>query len=102
MTYAFCEHVGVEVWVYLDDIYIFTDTIPEHENALQYVFDCLKRECLYIGPHKFKPYTIRFKCLGHYRDEYGLQASADKLDIIRNWPMPASYHEVQRFLHSVE
>ena len=47
MTYVFRDRIGVEVWVYLDDIYIFLKTIEEHENALEYVFNCLKREQLF-------------------------------------------------------
>ena len=102
MTYMFRDRIGVEVWVYLDDIYIFSKTIEEHENALEYVFNCLKRKQLFISPTKLKPYAIRFNCLGHTRDENGLRASTDKLELIRNWPMPLSYHNVQRFLGLVE
>ena len=102
MTFVFRERIGVEVWVYLDDIYIFTTTKEKHEDALEYVFQCLQKENLYISPKKFKPYAIRFNCLGHFRDEHGLQASADKLELIRNWPTPASYHDVQRFLGLIE
>jgi len=78
MTYVFRERIGVEVWVYLDDIYIFSKTLEQHENALGYVYDCLYKEQLYISPNKFKPYAIRFNCLGHYRDERGLTASTDE------------------------
>jgi hypothetical protein len=102
MTYVFRKRVGTEVWVYLDDIFIFSKTLEEHENALEYVFQCLHTEQLYISPNKFKPYAIRFNCLGHYRDENGLQASTDKLELIRKWPTPSSYHDVQRFLGLVE
>ena len=102
MTYVFQERIGVEVWVYIDDIFIFTNSIEKHENALQYVLDCLMKEHLYISSKKFNPYAIRFNCLGHYRDEFGLHASTDKLELIRKWPMPASYHEVQHFLGLVE
>jgi hypothetical protein len=102
MTYVFRDWISVEVWVYLDDIYIFSKTIEEHENALEYVFNCLKREQLFISPTKLKPYAIRFNCLGHTRDENGLRASTDKLELIRNWPTPSSYHDVQRFLGLVE
>jgi hypothetical protein len=66
MTYVFCERIGVKIWVYLDDIYVFTHTIKEHENALEYVLKCLTHEQLYISPKKFRLYTIRFNCLGHY------------------------------------
>jgi hypothetical protein len=59
-------------------------------------------EQLYISPKKFRPYAIRFNCLGHFRNENGLHASADKLDLIRKWPIPSSYRDVQRFLGLVE
>jgi len=102
MTFVFRERIGVEVWVYLDDIYIFTTMIDGHKDALEYVFQCLLKEELYISPSKLKPYAIQFKCLRHYHDEHGLKASADKLELIRSWPTPASYHDVQRFLGLVE
>jgi hypothetical protein len=41
MTHVFREQIGTEVWVYLDDIYIFSKTLEEHENALEYVYKCL-------------------------------------------------------------
>ena len=65
MTFVFRERIGIEVWVYLDNIYIFWKTIEEHKNALKYVFHCLKCEQLFISPTKLKPYAIRFNCLGH-------------------------------------
>ena len=85
----------------IDDIYIFTNTIPDHENALEYVLKCLIDNKLYISPKKLRLYTIHFNCLGHYQDEYRL-ASIDKLELIRNWPTPAMYHDVQRFLGVIE
>ena len=102
MTYVFWDGIGVEVWVYLDDIYIFLKTIEEHENALEYVFNCLKCEQLFISPTKLKPYTIQFNCLGHMCDENRLRASTNKLELIHNWPTSLSYHNVQRFLGLME
>ena len=102
MTYVFQDRISVKVWVYLDDIYIFSKTIEEHKNALEYVFNCLKHEQLFISPTKLKPYTIWFNCLGHVCDENGLRALTDRLELIRNWPMPLSYHNVQWFLGLVE
>ena len=98
----FHEWIGVEVWVYLDNIYAFTDTIEQHKNVLEYVLKCLKDEQLYISPKKLRSYTIHFTCLGHYQDENGLHTSADKLDLIRKWLTPSSYHNMQRFLGLIE
>src|SRR6266852_4799362 len=83
-------------------ILIETTTINQHEEVLEYVLKCLTEEHLYISPKKLRPYAIRFNCLGHYRDENGLHASADKLELIRKWPMPSNYHDMQRFLGLVE
>ena len=54
------------VWVYLDDIYILTNTIEQHEDMLEYILKCLKNEQLYISPKKLRPYAIWFNCLRHY------------------------------------
>jgi hypothetical protein len=86
----------------LDDIYISSKTIEEHENVLEYIYKCLYNTELYISPKKFKLYAIRFNCLGHYCDKHRLQASTNKLEIIHKWPTPSSYHDVQRFLGLVE
>ena len=69
MTYVFREQIGIEVWFYIDNIYIFSKTLEGHKNALEYVFKCLYDEQLYISPKKLKPYAIWFNCLGHYHDE---------------------------------
>jgi hypothetical protein len=66
MTYVFCGQIGVEVWVYLDNIYVFTNTIEKHEDALEYILKCLTNKQLYISPKKFRPYTLCFNCLRHY------------------------------------
>jgi hypothetical protein len=102
MTYLFREQIGIEVWVYLDDIYISLKTIEEHKNALKYIYKCLYDTELCISPKKFKLYTIRFNCLGHYCDKFRLQASTNKLEIIHKWPTLSSYHDVQWFLGLVE
>ncbi len=52
MTYVFCDGIGVAVWVYLDDIYVFTNMVEQHEEALEYVLKCLTEEHLYISPKK--------------------------------------------------
>jgi hypothetical protein len=66
MMYVFHEGIRVEVWVYLDNIYVFSNSIEQHENALEYVLKCLKDEQLYISSKKFRPYAIQFNCLRHF------------------------------------
>jgi hypothetical protein len=64
MTHIFRKQIGTEVWVYLDDIYIFSKTLKEHENALEYVYKCLYDAELYMSPKKFNHSLIlNFTCL---------------------------------------
>jgi hypothetical protein len=76
MTWVFRERIGVSVFVYLDDIFIYSDTIEQHEDDLEYVLTCLRREELYIAKHKFDVYSECMDCLGHVIDEKGLHATS--------------------------
>ena len=41
MTRIFCQYIGKFVYVYLDDIFIFSYSIEEHEDHLNTVFNIL-------------------------------------------------------------
>ncbi len=98
MTTIFRDFIGRFVHVYLDDIFVYSDSIQDHEKHLKLVFDKLREVKLYLSKSKCDLYSKRMDCLGHVIDDKGLHADADKMDRIRNWRQPRSYHEVQRFL----
>ncbi|EEB91051.1 hypothetical protein MPER_10660 [Moniliophthora perniciosa FA553] len=98
MVYAFRNYIGVFVYVYLDDIFVFSDTIEEHQHHLKLVFDRLRNLHLYLKAAKLDLYSMAMDCLGHLIDDKGLHADADKLDIIRKWREPRDYHDIQKFL----
>ena len=98
MTTLFRDFLGRFVHVYLDDIFIYSDSIEDHEKHLKLVFETLRKAKLYISRAKCDLYSNRMDCLGHIIDDRGLHADADKMDRIRNWRPPRSYHEVQHFL----
>lgn len=98
MSTLFGDFIGRFVHVYLDDIFVFSDSIEDHERHLKLVFDKLREQKLYLSRKKCDLYSKWMDCLGHVVDDRGLHADADKLERIRNWRTPRSYHEVQRFL----
>lgn len=102
MTHVFREHIGRFVHAYLDDVFIYSDTIEEHEAHLGQVFECLRRAQLYLKASKCDLYSPRMDCLGHLIDDRGLHASADKMEKVRNWRIPRDYTDVQRFLGLVQ
>ncbi|KAL1939365.1 hypothetical protein VTO73DRAFT_9921 [Trametes versicolor] len=102
MTWIFREYIGVFVHVYLDDIFVFSRTIGEHEEHLRLVFDRLREQRLYLSRAKLDLYSARMDCLGHLIDDRGLHADTDKMAKIRDWPPMQSKDEVLRFLGLVQ
>ncbi|KAL1937390.1 hypothetical protein VTO73DRAFT_13796 [Trametes versicolor] len=102
MTWIFREYLGVFVHVYLDDIFVFSRSIGEHEEHLRLVFDRLREQRLYLSRAKLDLYSERMDCLGHLIDDRGLHADSDKMTKIRDWPPMQSKDEVLRFLGLVQ
>jgi hypothetical protein len=87
---------------YLDDQFIFSETLDDHERHLEYVFQKLREHHLYLEKAKCDLYSERMDCLGHLIDDRGLHADSDKMACIRNWRVPRNLKEVQRFLGLVQ
>ncbi len=85
MTSIFQDIIGVYMHVYLDDIFVYSDSVEEHERHLRVIFDRLHEQELYLKWAKCELYTTEIDCLGHMIDDRGLHADGDKLSRIREW-----------------
>ena len=65
MTAVFCDYIAHFVHVYLDDIFIYSSSIEEHEKHLELVFNKLREAQLYLSRDKVDLYSQRMDCLGH-------------------------------------
>lgn len=72
MTTIFCDYIGRFLHVYVDNIFVFSDSIEEHEEHLRKVFDKLRKAQLYLEPAKLDLYSKRMDCLGHIIDDKGI------------------------------
>jgi hypothetical protein len=97
-TYIFRERMGRGVHPYMDDIHVYSDTIEEHEELLEYVFNVLRENRLYASKDKVELYSESMTVLGHLVDDQGIHADVDKMRTVRQWPIPKDFHDVQRFL----
>ena len=82
MTAIFRDFIGIFVHIYLDDLFVFSNSIGEHEKHLDLVFARLRVNLLYLSGPKVLIFAVRFECLGHLRDEKGLHADADKMALV--------------------
>jgi hypothetical protein len=69
MNRIFQDYIGVFIHVYLDDIFVFSDSIEEHQNHLGLVLNKLCEHSLYLRADKCKLYANKVECLGHMIDE---------------------------------
>ena len=90
MNHIFASHIGVFVYVYLDDIIIFSDSIEEHVNHIRTAFDILRKEKLYLRPSKMQFFTEELKILGHIIDDKGISMDPHKVDKVLNWKAPSN------------
>jgi hypothetical protein len=84
--------------VYLNDIFIYSNTVKEHERHLKVVFDRLRSNVLYLKWSKCDLYALHIDCLGHVIDDKGVHPDTDKLAQIREWRTPRNYNDIQRFV----
>jgi len=102
MTVVLREYIGRFVHVYLDDIFVFSNTLEEHERHLRLVLDALMKAEFYLKREKSDLYAEKLDCLGHMIDEHGVHADTDKMARICKWRKPRNLNEVQRFVGLVE
>lgn len=79
MTVIFREYIGRFVHVYLDDIFVFSDTIAEHKEHLKLVFDKLRKAQLFLVEEKLDLFSKKMDCLGHLIDDRGIHTDMDKI-----------------------
>ena len=102
MTVVFREYIARFVHVYLDDIFIFSSTIEEHQKHLAMVFNKLREAQLYLSCDKVDLYSQSMDCLSHIISDRGIHADTDKMQKIRDWRQPRNFHNVQWFLGLVQ
>jgi hypothetical protein len=102
MNMIFWDYIGIFLHVYLDDLFVFSETTEEHEQHLHLVFNKIKEAQFYLQAEKCDLYAEQVDCLGHIIDDKGLHADADKMARIRDWRTPRNYNDVQKFLGLVQ
>ena len=84
--------------VFFDDIIIHSHTLEEHKKHLQFVFDELCANKLYVNEKKSEFFMQEIKYLGHIISEKGILVDLEKLRVIDEWPQPKNVHERWSFL----
>ncbi|KAJ1038221.1 hypothetical protein NDA10_006570 [Ustilago hordei] len=94
----FRDIIGVYVVVYLDDFLIFSDTEEVHVKHVTKVLTRLRSNRLFAKLSKCEFHTKTVEFLGYIIKLTGIEMDPEKVRTVKEWPMPESIHDIQRFL----
>ena len=86
------------VYVYLDDVIVFSESLVDHINHLKPVFNCLRKAGLMLNPKRCRIVCDEVEYLGHVATPLGLKPNNRNLDAVRCFPPPTNLKQLQQFL----
>lgn len=86
------------VFIYLDDILIFSPDLETHQQHVRQVLQRLMENKLFVKKEKceFHAETVTF--LGYIVSDGQLRMDPAKVSAVADWPIPSSRKQLQRFL----
>jgi hypothetical protein len=89
---------GERCFVYLDDIVVFASSLQEHEQKLTEVFNRLRKHGLKVQPDKCEFLRKEVAYLGHIISNEGVKPNPEKVNVVRDFPIPKSCKDIKSFL----
>jgi len=83
---------------YLDDIIIFSKTFDEHVERLEEVFNRLEKAGFKLKPKKCSLFQKEVSFLGHIVSAEGVKTDPEKIEKVKNWPIPVNVTDIRSFL----
>ncbi|XP_051748214.1 deleted in malignant brain tumors 1 protein-like [Ctenopharyngodon idella] len=86
------------VVVYIDDILIYSRSLSEHHQHVAEVLQGLCEFNLFLKAEKCQFHQSEIQFFSYIVKENGIAIDERKVEAIRNWPIPKTVKELQRFL----
>ncbi|TKS65266.1 Retrotransposon-like protein 1 [Collichthys lucidus] len=92
------DMLNKHVFVYLDDILIFSKTKEDHIHHVQGVLQRLLENLLFVKAEKCEFHAPSVSFLGYIVGQGSIQMDPAKVSAVTAWPVPDSRKQLQRFL----
>ncbi|KAK7883026.1 hypothetical protein WMY93_029200 [Mugilogobius chulae] len=92
------DMLDIFVFVYLDDILIFSPDPDSHVQHVRQVLQRLLEHQLYVKAEKCEFHVSSVSFLGYVVSEGEIKMDPAKISAVRDWPTPTTRKQVQRFL----
>lgn len=90
MNQIFHDCIDVLILVYMDDLIIYIKTLAQHLQHLETVLSRLKKEYLNASPNKCSFMHPETEFLGIIVSENGTRVNPQKVEVVLEWPKPAT------------
>src|SRR6266404_1643808 len=97
MENLFHDELGKFIWIYIDDIFIFSNTFEDHIKHVKLACSKLQQYEFYANPRKSIFFANKLDILGHMIDDQGIHPAPEKIRSIMDWTRPNNQKELQRF-----
>ena len=88
MTTIFQDFLRRFVHIYLDDIFVYSQSIQEDIEHIMKVLQQLRELQFYLSKSKLDLFSDKTDCLGRVIDDNGIHAELDKMRQFREWRIP--------------
>ncbi|KAG1974134.1 retrotransposable element [Pimephales promelas] len=92
------DMLNIFVFVYLDDILIFSPSLQVHTQHVRQVLQRLLENRLFVKAKKCTFHAQSISCLGSIISAEGVSMDSSKVRAVTEWPVPESHVALQRFL----
>lgn len=89
------------VYIYIDDILIASDSVEQHSQDLTKVLSILTENKLRISIDKCEFFKTSLKFLGYEIGIDGITAPADRIEAINNFAIPKTSTDLRRFMGTI-
>jgi hypothetical protein len=98
MNDIFADQLRKFVLVFVDDILVYSRTLPDHVQHLRIVFSILHKHKLLLKRTKCSFACPQLEYLGHTISAKGVSTDASKIVAVQNWPVPTTVKALRGFL----
>ena len=84
--------------LYMDDIISISNTFDEGIHRIERIFQRLRHAKLKLKPIRCIFFQKESGCLGHIVSESGISTDPEKINAVKEWPVPKSAKQVRSFL----